>query len=123
MIIRKGKAVQEPVIQFLKGEKTNRSLRAQYNPHIHQLTSATGITNVIKNKETIMLFYFGKGQIFGEERFIVQQEVAPYTAICHSYEAEIFRISSLEFQRKIMTIKETMKQINRQCMDKVGKIK
>ena len=81
MIIRSTNSI-EPVMQYLRGERTNKSLRSSFNKNFHSLTKNYNLTNINQKKELVELFIFGKGQLFGEERFIRNQEVAPYTAIC-----------------------------------------
>lgn len=49
----------------------------------------------------MQLFLFGIGQIFGEERFVRDEKLAPYTAVCQSQEGECLRISSSDFMKKV----------------------
>ncbi len=51
----------------------------------------------------MQLFLFGRGQIFGEERFVRSEELSPYTAICASLEAECLKISMNDFVKKVLS--------------------
>lgn len=52
MLIKSANTV-EPVLQYLRGERTNKSLRSSFNSHIHALTKVQAITNVNHKKERI----------------------------------------------------------------------
>ena len=75
-----------------------------------------------QTKETVQLFLFGKGQLFGEERFVKNEQGASYSAVCASLEGEVMRISSIEFQRKVMNIAETAEMIRAHTGVKEDKI-
>ena len=51
----------------------------------------------------MQLFLFGRGQIFGEERFVRGEQLSPYTAVCASLEAECLKISMHDFVKKVLT--------------------
>jgi hypothetical protein len=51
----------------------------------------------------MQLFLFGRGQIFGEERFVRGEQLSPYTASCASLEGECLRISAHDFVKKVLT--------------------
>eukprot|EP00347_Sterkiella_histriomuscorum_P010646 403375474 len=112
----------EPVMQYLRGERTNKSLRSSFNSNMQNLTKNSNITNINQKKEQIQLFLFGKGQLFGEERFVRNQKVAPYTATCSSIEGEVLRISSIEFMRKFHNITDTMDIIEKITASKEEKM-
>ena len=54
---------------------------------------------------------------------MAQQQVAPYTAMCHNYEAEIYRISIFEFKLKVLSNRETLSMINIYSIEKTNHIR
>jgi hypothetical protein len=50
-MIVKNNNTKDPVMQYLRGERTNKSLRSSFNTHMHQLTNVSTITNTSRIKE------------------------------------------------------------------------
>jgi signal-transduction protein with cAMP-binding, CBS, and nucleotidyltransferase domain len=45
--------INQSVIQYLRGQKTNNTLRSVFNPQFNSLTKAQSITNASKTKESM----------------------------------------------------------------------
>mmetsp|Transcript_34496 Transcript_34496/g.33684 ORF Transcript_34496/g.33684 Transcript_34496/m.33684 type:complete len:190 (-) Transcript_34496:1104-1673(-) len=109
-------------MQYLKGEKTNKNLRSLFSEKMGELSKLQSLSSTQKNVQIIELFNFGKGSFFGEERFLNKEEGgAPYTVVSDSCDGELFRISSMEFLKKIQIVRETARSIQKNSLKKKEK--
>jgi CRP-like cAMP-binding protein len=78
-VIMENSNVKQSVVQYIRGQKTQTTLRSSFNPQFTALSKVSSIGNTSKTRESMQCFLFGLGQIFGEERLVREEEAAPYT--------------------------------------------
>ena len=133
--------MHETVNGFLSGFSAKRCVRGVFNKKIQSLTRNPNLTQQVEIVKYHELFNFGRGQIFGEERHIqllqtknaidqintremtavekmamyalkCREIKTPYTVQCNSLTGQLYKISAIEFTKKILYQKnafETLK--------------
>ena len=87
-----------------------KSIRAKISNKIQGLTRVQNLTNQKVERKEMELSRFGKGKVFGEVIYVIHEfgKVQPFGVKCISLEAEVLRISAIEFEKKIINSKTVM---------------
>lgn len=89
-----------------------QSVRAKFSNKMNRLTSVHALTSKKIEAQELEVARYGPGKVFGEAPFVMPERFKNYQPIsvkCASLEGEIIRISSLEFEKKILSIPEVQR--------------
>jgi hypothetical protein len=97
------------------------SLRASLLNKMGEFTKVPRLNNVQNANETIEIARYGPGKIMGASIFVIPELklFQPFTIKCASHDGLLLRISSYEFEKKILSFKYILRDLRENALNEL----